>query len=116
LKYLLLLYDDAATVGAMTADDRRAMVVEHLAYATMLRERGVHRAGEPLDAPDTARTIRFGDDGGAVVTDGPFLEAKEALGGFYLLECASNEEALELAKRVPRSPGLVAELRPIPEI
>ena len=82
----------------------------------MLRERGVHRAGEPLDAPDTARTIRFGDDGGAVVTDGPFLEAKEALGGFYLLECASDEEAMELAKRVPRSPGLVAELRPIPEV
>jgi hypothetical protein len=116
LKYLLLLYDDAAAIAAMTADDRRAMVEEHVGYATMLRERGVHRAGEPLDAPETARTVRFGEGDGTVVTDGPFLEAKEALGGFYLLECASDDEALELAKQVPRSPGLVAELRPIPEI
>jgi len=116
LKYLLLLYDDAATVAAMTAADRRAMVDDHIGYATMLRERGAHRAGEPLDSPETARTLRFGDGEEPVVTDGPFLEAKEALGGFYLLECASDEEAMELAKRVPRSPGLVAELRPIPEI
>ena len=116
MKYLLLLYDDAATVAAMTAADRRAMVDDHIGYATMLRERGAHRAGEPLDSPETARTLRFGDGEEPVVTDGPFLEAKEALGGFYLLECASDEEAMELAKRVPRSPGLVAELRPIPEI
>jgi len=116
LKYLLLLYDDAATVAAMTAADRRAMVDDHIGYATMLRERGVHRAGEPLDSPETARTFRFGDGEEPVVTDGPFLEAKEALGGFYLLECASDDEALEFAKRVPRSPGLVAELRPIPAI
>ena len=114
--YLLLLSDDAATVAAMTAADRRAMVDDHIGYATMLRERGAHRAGEPLDSPETARTLRFGDGEEPVVTDGPFLEAKEALGGFYLLECASDDEALELAKRVPRSPGLVAELRPIPEI
>jgi hypothetical protein len=116
VKYLLLLYDDAATIAAMTADDRRAMVDDHVAYATMLRERGVHRAGEPLDAPETARTLRFGAGDDPIVTDGPFLEAKEALGGFYLLECASDAEALELAKLVPRSPGLVAELRPIPDI
>ena len=116
MKYLLLLYDDAATVAAMTTADRRAMVDDHIGYATMLRERGAHRAGEPLDSPETARTLRFGDGEEPVVTDGPFLEAKEALGGFYLLECASDEEAMELAKRVPRSPGLVAELRPIPEV
>ncbi len=48
-----------------------------------------------------------------IVTDGPFLEAKEALGGLYVLECASPDEAIELAKQVPRSPGLVAELSPI---
>ena len=50
------------------------------------------------------------------IADGPFLETKEALGGFYLLECQSDEEAIELATQVPRSPGLVAELRPIPDI
>ncbi len=47
------------------------------------------------------------------MTDGPFLEAKEALGGLYVLECDGADEAIELAKQVPRSPGLVAELSPI---
>ena len=93
------------------------MVDEHLAYARMLRERGALVHGDPLDAPDTARTMRFGADAASVtVTDGPFLESKEALGGFYVLECADAAEAETLAARVPRSPGLVAELRPIPEM
>ena len=48
-----------------------------------------------------------------IVTDGPFLETKEALGGFYVLEAESIEEAAELIRPVPRSPGLVAEIRPI---
>ena len=113
MKYLLLLYDDAATVAAMTAEDRRAMVDDHLGFATMLRERGVHRAGEPLDGPETARTLRFEEGEEPVVTDGPFLEAKEALGGFYLLECASRAEALELAARCPASEYGTVEVREV---
>jgi hypothetical protein len=48
-----------------------------------------------------------------VVTDGPFAETKEQLGGFYLLECADVDEALRWAEQVPKSPGLIAELRPV---
>lgn len=56
--------------------------------------------------------MRFPSNGDApYVTDGPYLETKETLGGFYVLECATLDEAVELAKQVPRSPGLVAELR-----
>ena len=116
MKYLLLLYDDAAAVAAASVDDRRTMVAEHLAYASMLRERGALVTSEPLDDSSSARTIRFSPGSDPVVTDGPFLETKEALGGFYVLECATIDEALELAGMVPRSPGLVAELRPIPEL
>jgi hypothetical protein len=116
VKYLLLLYDDAAAIADMRPDERRAMVDEHLAYAAMLRERGVHVYGEPLDDPATARTIRFGADDAPLVSDGPFIESKEALGGFYVIDCASADEAVELAGKVPRSPGLVAELRPIPDL
>ena len=115
MRFLLLLYDDADAVAAMTDADRRAMVDEHIAYAGMLRERGAYVYGDPLDGPDTARVLRF-SHGEPTVTDGPFLEAKESLGGVYVLECASADEAVELAERLPRSPGLVAELRPIPEI
>ena len=115
MKYLLLSYDDTTAAAAMTDAERRAIVDEHIAYSRMLRDRGVHVSGEPLDDPATARTVRFDGDQ-PVVTDGPFLEAKEALGGFYVIDTATPAEALELAARVPRSPGLVVELRPIPEV
>jgi hypothetical protein len=116
VKYLLLLYDDVGAVGALTPDERRAMVDDHIAYAGMLRERGAYVYGDPLDDPATARTLRFAPEAEPVVTDGPFLETKEALGGFYVIECASGADAVELAAQVPRSPGLVAELRPIPDM
>ena len=115
MKYLLLLYDDAGAIEAVSPDERRAMVDDHIAYASTLRARGAYVYGDPLDSPHTARTIRF-DGGAATVTDGPFLESKEALGGFYVLESATPEDALSLAREVPRSPGLVAELRPIPDV
>jgi hypothetical protein len=114
MKFLLLLYDDTATIDALPAGDRRALVDEHIGFSRMLRERGALVYGDPLDSPDTARTIRF-ESADPVVTDGPFLEAKEALGGFYVIECADATEAEDLAKQLPRSPGLVAEMRPIPE-
>jgi len=115
MKYLLLLYDDTAAINALAPEERRAMVDAHIAYARTLRERDAYVYGDPLDDPATARTIRFGGDG-EMVTDGPFLETKEALGGFYVIEAASPDEALALARDVPRSPGLVAELRPIPDL
>jgi hypothetical protein len=115
VKYLLLLHDDATAVAAMSDAERRAIVDEHIAYARMLRERGAHVYSDPLDDPATARTIRFDGDR-AMVTDGPFLEAKESLGGFYVLEASSMDEATELASEVPRSPGLVAELLPIADM
>jgi hypothetical protein len=113
VKFLLLLYDDASAVAAMSPEERRAIVDEHVAYRRMLRERGAHVYSDPLDDPAGARTLRFTGDGPPVVTDGPFLESKEALGGFYVIEAGSIEEAADLARDVPRSPGLVAELLPI---
>jgi hypothetical protein len=116
VRYLLLLYDDTAAVAAMSPAERRGLVDEHIAYSRTLRDRGAMVHGDPLEDPGTARTIRFAGDGEALVSDGPFLESKEALGGFYVIDVGSPEEAVELATRVPRSPGLVAELRPIPEV
>jgi hypothetical protein len=115
MKYLLLLYDDADAVAALPAEERRAIVDQHIRYAAMLRERGALVSGEPLHGPEAARTLHF-DGNGAMVTDGPYLEAKEALGGFYVLEAADEPTAIELAKQVPRSPNLVAELRPIADM
>ena len=112
MKFLLLVHGDADAEAAMSDDERRTMVDRHVAYGRWLTERGARIAGEALDAPGTGRTIRFEGDR-MLVTDGPFLEAKEALGGFYVLEAASIEEAVELVRPLPRSPGLVVEVLPI---
>ena len=113
MKYLLLLYGDAVAEAAMTADERRAMVEEHIRFSRYLDERNARVLGEALGEASGARTISFSNGGVPIVTDGPFLEAKESLGGFYVLDCEGPDEAIELAKGLPRSPGLVAELRPI---
>ena len=116
MKYLLLLYGDAAGEAGMTDEERRAIVDEYIAFGRELDERGARVTSEALADAADARTIRFADRNAPIVTDGPFIEAKESLGSFYVLECAGMDEAIELAKRVPRSPGLVAELRPIVDV
>ena len=105
MKFLLLLYDDVAAVEAMTPEERRAIVDEHVRFGRMLETRRAAVAGEALRGPETARTVRFGSNGAVTVTDGPYLETKEAIGGFYILECADEAEALELARQVPAHPA-----------
>jgi hypothetical protein len=108
MRFLFLIHGDRNAEAALTSDERRAIVGEHIAYASMLRERGVYVLGEALDDPSTAAVVRPGDK--PLVTDGPFTETKEAVGGLYLVDCASREEALDLAARVPRSPGVAVEV------
>ena len=114
MRFLFLLHDDAEGEAALSSDERRAIVQQHLAYAAMLRERGAHVAGEALAGPDSAAVVRPGAS--TVVTDGPFAETKEAIGGFYLVECASRDEALRLAAQVPASPGLTVEVLTVAEL
>ena len=116
MKYLLLLYDDVEAVAALSADERRAIVDQHIAFGRELDERRARVTSEALGDAEDARTIRFTGGDAPLVTDGPFIEAKQSLGSFYVLDCADLDEALDLAKRVPRSPGLVAELRPIVDV
>jgi hypothetical protein len=115
VKYLLLLHGDPAAEAALSAAERRAIVDEHIRFSRELRESGAILIGEALEPPPAGRTIRMNGQE-PMVTDGPFLEGKEALGGFYLLECGSLDEATDLASRVPGSPGLVAELLPIADV
>ena len=96
MKFLLLLYGDAAAEAALGAEGRETMVDDHRRFSDRLRERGAMVLGEALVGPEETRTIRFDGDS-PIVTDGPFLEAKEALGGLYVLDCASRDEAIELA-------------------
>ena len=112
MQFLFLIHGDAEAEAALTPDERRAIVSEHVAYATSLRERGVHVLGEALTGE--AAVVRPGEK--PLVTDGPFAETKEAIGGFYVVECGSREEAIELAGRVPRSPGVAVEVLTIADV
>lgn len=112
MRYLLLIHGDAAAEAALSEDERRAIVAEHIAYAAMLRERGAHVLGEALTGE--AATVRPGER--PLVTDGPFAETKEAVGGFYVVECASRDEAIELAGHVPQSPGVAVEVLTIADV
>ena len=112
MKFLFLVHGDSEAEAAMTPDERMAIVREHMAYADLLRGRGVHVLGEALNGD--AATVRPGEP--PIVTDGPFAETKEAVGGFYVVDCASRDEALELAGRIPRSPGVAVEVLGIAEM
>ena len=115
MQYLILLYGDEAAERALDADERRAIVERHMALSEQLRDARALVAGEPLEPRGSARVLRR-RNGRPVVTDGPFAETKEQLGGFYLLDCADLDEALEWARRVPESPGLVVEVRTVAAI
>ena len=112
MRYLMLLYDDEEQVRSLSGEERRAIVDEHIAFGGRLREEGVYIGCEALGSSADTRVLRR-DGERAVVTDGPFAETKEQLGGFYLLECHGIDEALRWGEQVPKSPGLVVEVRPI---
>jgi hypothetical protein len=106
MRFLFLIRGDSEAEAALTPDERRAIVAEHATYAAMLRERGAYVLGEALTGD--AVTVRPGDK--PFVSDGPFAETKEAVGGFYVVDCDGRDEALDLAARVPASPGLAVEV------
>ena len=114
MRFLFLIHGDRDAEAALTSEERMAIVGEHVDYATMLRERGAYVSGEALDDPSTAAVVRPGDP--PLVTDGPFAETKEAVGGLYVVECASREEAIALAGHVPKSPGVAVEVLTIAEM
>jgi hypothetical protein len=114
MRFLFILHGDTDAEAALDADERRAIVDAHIAYGKMLRERGAYVASEALAGAEDAAVVRPGAN--PIVTDGPFAETKEAIGGFYLVECASREEALELAAQVPLSPGVAVEVLKVAEV
>jgi hypothetical protein len=112
MRFLFLIHGDDEAETAMSPEERRAIVEQHIAYGGMLRERGAYVLGEALSGE--AAVVRPGES--PLVTDGPFAETKEGIGGIYVVECANRDEALELAAQVPRSPGLAVEVLTIAEV
>jgi hypothetical protein len=112
VQYALLIYDDQGAWNQLSEEEQGRILGEYWALDEALKEAGAHRAGEALHPTATAKSVRK-DDGDTIVTDGPFAETKEVLGGFYLIEVATEAEALAWAARIPAL-GTV-EVRPVVE-
>ena len=109
MKYALLIYSNAHAWDGLSEEERNAQMGEYMAISSSPGILG----GEELAGTDTATTVRV-QDGNTLTTDGPFVETKESLGGFYLFEADDLDAALELAARIPaaRNGGGV-EVRPV---
>jgi hypothetical protein len=112
MRYLFLLWGDEAAELALTRAERQSIVAAHGAFLRGLLEAGRSATGEPLGPSREAIVVRGRR---ASATDGPFLETKEQLGGFYLIDCADPEDAVVVARAIPSSPGLTIEVRAIPD-
>jgi hypothetical protein len=115
MRYALLIVDpESANPSPEGPSPELAAQVagEYNAYTQMLRDRGAFLGGEALEPNPTATTVRV-QDGRTITTDGPFVEAKEALGGFYLIEARDLDEAIELAAACPGAKYGAIEIRPV---
>jgi len=112
MQYMLLLYNDEKEWAALTDDERTEIVGRYLAFSDSIRESGNYIAGAPLQPTSMSTSVRV-REGETLVTDGPFAETKEQLGGYYLVEAADADEALELAARVPGARYGTIEVRPV---
>jgi hypothetical protein len=114
-QYMLLIYDEEAQRASATEEDMARVMQEYYAYTDSLTQRGALKEGAPLDPISTAKTVRV-RDGQALVVDGPFAETKEQLGGFYMVECDTVDQAVEAAKMCPGAKYGSVEVRPIMQI
>ena len=114
MKYLGIAYEEERTLNALTEDEWRALRQETLDYVQALERSGCLILAQPLQSATRAATLRV-RDGRVLVTDGPFAETKEQIGGFFLFEAASLEEALDVAAKWPSARLGTIEVRPIEE-
>lgn len=112
MKYALLIYSDENALAAAPEDALREMYQAYAGYTEALRAAGKLGPAEELASSSTAKSVRI-RDGQRLVTDGPFAEVREQLGGIYVIEAADMDEALDWAARVPSAPFGTVEVRPL---
>lgn len=112
MQYMLLIYDNEAEKNGMSPEERSRFFGEYFAFTKSIKESGHYRAGDPLQATSTATTVRL-RGGKQLVTDGPFAETREQLGGYYIIEAQDLDEARGIAARIPSARIGSIEVRPI---
>lgn len=112
MQYMLMIYEDEKLQAGRSEADMGEIMSAYHAFTEELKAAGGLVAGDPLQPTMTATTVRV-RDGETMTTDGPFAETKEQLGGYYLVECANIDEALEWAAKIPTSKTGSVEVRPV---
>lgn len=112
MKYMLLVYSDEQ---AWTDEEREHCFAESTKLTHELNERGQFIAASPLQPVATATSIRV-RNGKQTVTDGPFAETREQLGGYFIVECKDLNEAIAIAGRIPAARKGTVEVRPVFEL
>ena len=112
MQYLTLIYTDESGWDELSDDQREAAYDRYRTFARDAEAAGVLAGGNELGPTRDATTVRVRDEG-TLVTDGPYTEVKEALGGFFVLDCDSMDDALDWAARIPAAEYGAIEVRPV---
>lgn len=112
MQYLLLIYDTEAAWNAIGEAEQKKMYGQYMELTQDLQKNGKCKSSNQLQPVSTAATVRI-RNGKKTITDGPFAETKEQLGGYYLVEAKDREEALAIAARIPSARLGCVEVRPI---
>ena len=112
MQYMLLIYLDE---NALNEAERERCYAESAQFARQLSASGQYRAASPLHPTSTATSLRI-RDGKRVVTDGPFAETREQLGGFFLIDVQDLDKAIDIAAKIPAGKWGTVEIRPVMEI
>ena len=115
MKYMLLIYNDPNLWETLPQEEAQGIMGEYIAFTNRIVESGEFVNGEPLQAVDTATTVKV-RDGGTQTTDGPFVETKEHLGGYYVVDCKDLDRAIEIAAEIPDARYAGVEVRPVLEM
>ncbi|HEY3064732.1 MAG TPA: YciI family protein [Methylomirabilota bacterium] len=114
MKYMLLICRDEPAWDALPAKERQQVYAEMVKISEELTRRGVYLGGNPLHSSATATAVRI-RDGKQLVTDGPFAESREQLGGYMLIDVKDLDEAIAIAARIPLARTSTVEVRPVRE-
>jgi len=112
MQYMLLIYNDPNAWESMPEDEQGAIYNAYGTFTAELQESGKMVAGDALQPISTATSVRV-RDGEALTTDGPFAETKEVLGGYYLIDVDTLDEALEWGAKIPGAAYGTIEVRPL---
>ena len=115
MRYLMLIYTDESAQPVEGSEAHKAQEAAYMGFAQSLAAQGRMRGGEALEPTSMATSVRI-RNGEALVTDGPFAETREHLGGFFLIEAEHLDEAIEIALQSPTVHSGTMEIRPLKDI